>query len=85
MKQMSTDRRSSETTTSITLPLLLVTLSGTAKSQDISKFSNLSHISIKVEAYKSQNALMQCYNCQKFGDVWANCKQLLVVWGQPLA
>jgi hypothetical protein len=25
-------------------------------------------ISIKVESYKSQNALTQCYNCQKFGQ-----------------
>jgi hypothetical protein len=25
--------------------------------------------------YKSQNALTQCYNCQKFGHIWANCKQ----------
>jgi hypothetical protein len=31
-----------------------------------------------VELYKSQNALTRCYNCQKFGHVWANCIE--TVW-----
>jgi hypothetical protein len=76
VRQMSTARRSPEGATSITLPLFLVTLSRTTKSQDFFKLSNLCHISIKVESYKSQNALTQCYNCQKFGHVWANYKQV---------
>jgi hypothetical protein len=35
----------------------------------------LCHIAIRVEAYKAQIGLTQCYNCQKFGHVWAHCKQ----------
>jgi hypothetical protein len=80
-KQMSTARRSPEGTTHITLPLFLVTLPRTTKSQDQFKLSSLCHISSKVESYKYQNALTQCYNCQKFGHVWANCKQpLCCLW-----
>jgi hypothetical protein len=75
VKQMSTAHRSSGGTAHITLLLFLVTLPRTTKSQDLFKLSNLCHISIKVESYKSQNDLTQCYNCQKFGHVWANCKQ----------
>jgi hypothetical protein len=75
VRQVSTTHWSSEGITLITLPLFLVTLSSTTKSQDLYKLSNLCHISIKVELYKSQNGLTQCYNCQKFGHVWANCKQ----------
>jgi hypothetical protein len=63
---MSIAHWSAEGTTSITLPLLLEPLPRTAKSQDIFKFFNLCHISIKVQTYKSQKALKQCYNCQKF-------------------
>jgi hypothetical protein len=59
----------------VTLPLFLITLPRTTKSQKLLKLSNLSHIAIKVEAYRSQNPLAQCYTCQKFGHVWANCKQ----------
>jgi hypothetical protein len=75
VKQMSTAGRSSEGTPHLPLPLFLVTLRRTTKSQDLFKLSNLCHISIKVESYKCQDALTQCYNCQKFGHVWANCKQ----------
>jgi hypothetical protein len=75
VKQVSTARWSPEGIANITLPLLIVTLPRTAKTQDLFKLSNLCHISIKVESYKSQNTLTQCYNCQKFGHVWANCKQ----------
>jgi hypothetical protein len=57
------------------LPLFLVTLLRTTKSQVVFRLSSLCHISIKVESYKSQNALTQCYHCQKFGHAWANCKQ----------
>jgi hypothetical protein len=40
---------------------------------------------IKVEAYRTQAGLMQCNNCQKFGHVWANCRQPLVVCGLEAA
>jgi hypothetical protein len=30
---------------------------------------------IVVEAYRAQADLTQCYNCQQFGHVWANCKE----------
>jgi hypothetical protein len=75
VKQMSSVRRSPEGPTNITLPLFLVTLPRTTKSSELFKLSSLCHISIRVEAYKSQNSLTQCFNCQKFGHVWANCKQ----------
>jgi hypothetical protein len=74
VKQMSTTRRSpSEDPAKSKLPLFLITLPRTEKSQEIFKLTCLCHISIKVEAYKNQNGLTQCYNCQKFGHVWANC------------
>jgi hypothetical protein len=74
VRQLTTTRWSLEGTP-VTLPLFLVTLPRTTKSQELFKLSNLCHIAIKVEAYSSQNPLSQCYNCQKFGHVWANCKQ----------
>jgi hypothetical protein len=75
VKQMSSVRRSPEGPTNITLPLFLVTLPRTTKSSELFKLSSLCHISIKVEAYKSHNIVTQCFNCQKFRHVWANCKQ----------
>jgi hypothetical protein len=75
VKHMSTARKPPEGTTHTSMPLFLVTLRRKTKSQDLFKLSSLCHISVKVESYKSQNALTQCYNCQKFGHVWANCKQ----------
>jgi hypothetical protein len=30
---------------------------------------------VKVEAYMARSGLTQCYNCQKFGHVWVNCRQ----------
>jgi hypothetical protein len=76
VKQMSAARRSpAQGTTTVKLPLFLVTLPRTTKSQEIFKLTGLCHISIKVEAYKAQTGLTQCFNCQKFGHVWANCRQ----------
>jgi hypothetical protein len=50
VKQMTTTRRSpSNETTTWNLPLFLITLSRTAKSQDIFKLPCLCHISIKVD------------------------------------
>lgn len=41
----------------------------------IFQLPSLCHISNNLEVYKAQNAHMQCYNSQEFGNVWANCKQ----------
>jgi hypothetical protein len=57
------------------LPLFLVTLPRSDKSQEIFQLTSLSHIIVKVEAYRPETGLTQCYNCQQFGHVWANCKQ----------
>jgi hypothetical protein len=73
VKQLITCRSSSEGTRN--LPLFLITLPRTAKSQEIFKLNSLCHISIRVEAYRAQSGLTQCHNCQQFGHVWANCKQ----------
>jgi hypothetical protein len=75
VKQMSSARRSPDGSHPITLPLFLVTLPRTKKSQEIFKLSSLCHICLKVEAYRSQSSLTQCFNCQQFRHVWANCKQ----------
>jgi hypothetical protein len=76
VKQMTFTRRSPpEESKVINLPLFLVTLPRTAKSQEIFRLPSLCHIAIRVEAYGAQNSLTQCHNCQQFGHVWANCKQ----------
>jgi hypothetical protein len=84
VKQMTTTRRnpSPEGTSTAILPLFLITLPRAAKSQEIFRLNNLCHISIEVEAYKAQNGLTQCYNCQQFGHVWAN-PWLVVRWRPP--
>jgi hypothetical protein len=61
--------------TPINLPLFLVTLPKSDKSQEIFQLASLNHVIIKVEAHRAQTGLMQCYNCQQFGHVWANRKQ----------
>jgi hypothetical protein len=73
VKQGTTRRSPSEGTRY--LPLFLITLPRTAKSQEIFKLNNRCRISIKVEAYRAQSGLTQCHNCQQFGHVWANCSQ----------
>jgi hypothetical protein len=60
---------------SINLPLFLVILTRSPKSQEIFKLNSLCHIIIRVEAYRAQNGLTQCFNCQQFGHFWANCRQ----------
>jgi hypothetical protein len=59
----------------INFSLFLICLPRTSKSKEVFKLTSLCHIAVRVDAYKSQTCLMQCYNCQKFGYVWANCKQ----------
>ncbi|PNF38110.1 hypothetical protein B7P43_G15356, partial [Cryptotermes secundus] len=76
VKQMTTTRRSqSEEAITRDLPLFLITLPRTAKSQEIFNLPSLCHISIKVEMYRAQTGLTQCHNCQQFGHIWTNCKQ----------
>jgi hypothetical protein len=76
VKQMTTVRRSpTEGASTKTLPLFLITLPRSAKSQEIFKLSSLCHISISVENYRAQTGLTQCHNCQQFGHIWANCRQ----------
>jgi hypothetical protein len=75
-KQMTASRRSPlERSTTINLHLFLITLPRTAKSQEMFRLPGLCQIKIRVEAYKAQNGLTQYHNCEKFGHVWANCKQ----------
>jgi hypothetical protein len=76
VKQLTSTRRSPpEESKVINLPLFLVTLPRTPKYQEIFRLPSLCHIAIRVEAYRTQNYLWQCHNCQQFGHVWANCKQ----------
>jgi hypothetical protein len=76
VKQMTATRRSPPEKSKITnLPLFLVTLPRTAKSQETFRLSSLCHIAIRMEACRAQNALTQYHKCQQFGHVWANCKQ----------
>jgi hypothetical protein len=63
VKQMTTTRQSASQDPELyNLPLFLITLPRTEKSQDIFKLTGLYHISIKVEAYRNQKGLTQCYN-----------------------
>jgi hypothetical protein len=76
VKQMTTRRSSSdETATTRNLRLFLITLPRTAESEEICHLPSLCHISIRVGAYKAQTGLTQCHKCQKFGNVWAKCRQ----------
>jgi hypothetical protein len=71
----NTFRSPSEGTTTINIPLFQITLPSTSTSHEIFKLRSRCHITLTVEAYKAQTGLMQCYNWQSFGHVWANCKQ----------
>jgi hypothetical protein len=59
----------------VNIPLFLITLKRSDKSQDILKLRSLCHVAVSVEAYRAQSGLTQCYNCQKFGHISANCRQ----------
>jgi hypothetical protein len=77
VRQLTTNRREPNGQTHLeNLPLFLVTLTRNVKSQEIFKLNSLNHIIIKAESYRAQTGLTQGYNCQNFGHVWANCKQL---------
>jgi hypothetical protein len=76
VKQMTATRRTTpEETTTANLPLFLFILPRAAKFQDLFRLTSLCHIAIRVEAYKAQNGLTQCYNFQQFVHFRANCKQ----------
>jgi hypothetical protein len=51
-----------------------------AKFQEIFRLPSLCHIASRVEAYRAQDALTQFHNCQQFGHVWANYKQIPRCW-----
>jgi hypothetical protein len=57
------------------LPLFLVTLTRIIKFQEIFKLNSLNDILIKGQLYRGQTGPTQCYNCQNFDQIWANCKQ----------
>jgi hypothetical protein len=61
VKQKTTTRRTPpEGSPTIHLPLFLITLPRTPKSQELFRLTNLCHTAIRVEAYKAQNGLTQC-------------------------
>jgi hypothetical protein len=70
--------------TTINLPLFLITLPRMAKSQVIFRLPSLCHIAIRVEAYKAQNDLTRCHNCQKFGHTGQTASNLPIVCGGHL-
>jgi hypothetical protein len=65
--------------------LFLLILTRNKKPQEILKLKRLNRIIIKTELYRAQIGLTQCYNCQKFGHFWANCKQPFYVCGAMVA
>jgi hypothetical protein len=76
VKQMTATRWSpTGGSTTINLPLYLITLPSMAKSQEMFRLESLCHMAIRVGAYRAYIGLTQCHNCQQFGHVWANCKQ----------
>jgi hypothetical protein len=85
VKQMTTTRRSAtEGLTTVNLPLFLITLPRTPKSQDIFQIRSLCHIAIRVEAYKAQTGLTQLQLPEirpRLGQLQA-ISPLLVVWGR---
>jgi hypothetical protein len=86
VKYMSTTHGSLTEETTVHISLFLITLPRTSKSHQILKLRSLNNIEIRVEAYKAQTSLTQCYNC---GHIWANCKQpphsTNVMWERPPA
>jgi hypothetical protein len=75
-RQMTANRRTPHGQAYVdTFPLFLITLTRNVKSHDIFKLNILNHIIVQVEPYRAHTGLTQCYNCENFGHVWANCKQ----------
>jgi hypothetical protein len=59
----------------ISLPLFLVFLSSSQKSQQVFTLTSLCSLIIKVKTYTIQRSLKQCYICQWFGHTWVHCRQ----------
>jgi hypothetical protein len=62
-----------EGVTHISLPLFLVSLARDQKVPEVFKLI-LFNIVVKVEGYRSQNRLAQCYSYQHFGHFWVHCR-----------
>ena len=70
VKQMTTTRQQPEGgRLTQALPLFLITLERSGKSQEIFKLTQLHHTIIQVEAYRARTGLTECFNCQQFGHV----------------
>jgi hypothetical protein len=84
-QMMATRTAPSGQTPVVSLPLFLVTLTGNIKYKF--KLNSLNPIIIKVELYRAQTGLTQCYNCQNFGHVGQEQATLsmFVVWWWPPA
>jgi hypothetical protein len=67
------------------LPVFLVTLTRKVNSQEIFKLNSLNHIIIKVESYRTQTDLMQCYNCQTLVMSWQTASNPFDVCGVVVA
>jgi hypothetical protein len=73
VKQVIAKRPTTEGGVSNTsLLLFLVTLAKNQKVPEIFKLTTLCNIVIKVEAYRTQNRLTQCNNCQRSGHIWGS-------------
>jgi hypothetical protein len=45
------------------------------KSPNIFKLATLCNVVLKIKAYRSQNRLTQCHNCQCSVNVWVHCRR----------
>jgi hypothetical protein len=57
------------------LPIFLVTLTRNIQSQEIFKPNTLNYTAFKVELYRAQTGLTQCYSCQNFSHAWTSCRE----------
>jgi hypothetical protein len=67
VRQNDVHSKSTQSTKPCGSSLFLVTLTRSIKSQEIFKLNSFNHIIIKVQLYRAQTGLEQCYNCQNFG------------------
>ena len=67
---MRSDKKSSP------LPLYLVTLEDDEKSSTIKDIRRIAYSSVKIEAYRPPAVPRQCYKCQRYDHVSANCHAL---------
>ena len=73
VRQMTTTRQQAQGAVRRRTYHSSLTLEREEKSQQIFKLTHLNHIIIQVEAFRARIGSTQCYNCQQFGHVWANC------------